>query len=75
MRVRTTYTVTPEDALTDADLPIKVKLEDVTVLVERDEDGLRLTVERSVDRSALEAVADGSLFWRDADGTKVPIQR
>jgi hypothetical protein len=70
MRVRTTYTVAPEDALTDADLPIKVKLEDVTVLLERFEDGLRLTVERSVDRSALEAVADSSL--READGTPIP---
>jgi hypothetical protein len=73
MRIRTTYTVTPEDALTDAALPIEVKVEDVTVLLERIEDGLRLIVERSVDRSALQAVADGSLSRREADGTKVPI--
>jgi hypothetical protein len=43
------------------------------VSLERIQDGLRLTVERSVHRSALEAVADGRLFWREADGTKVPI--
>jgi hypothetical protein len=73
MRVRTTYTVTPEDALAVADLPIEVRVEDVTVSLDRIEDGLLLLVERSVDRSALEFVADGALFWRKADGTEVPI--
>jgi hypothetical protein len=73
MRIRTTYTVTPEDALADADLPIEVRVEDVTVSLDRIEDGLLLVVERPVDRSALEFVADGGLFWREADGTEVPI--
>jgi hypothetical protein len=74
MRVRTTYGVTPGDALTDADLPIEVTVEDVTLSLDRDEhDELRLGVERPVDRSALELVANSGVFWRHEDGTEVPI--
>ena len=74
MRVRTTYGVAPGDALTDADLPIEVTVEDVTLYLDRDEhDALRLVVERPVDRSALELVANSGVFWRHEDGTKVPI--
>jgi hypothetical protein len=74
MRVRTTYGVTPGDALTDADLPIEVTVEDVTLYLDRDEhDALRLVVERPVDRSALELVANSGVFWRHEDGTEVPI--
>jgi hypothetical protein len=74
MRVRTTYTVTPGNALPDADLPIEVTLEDVTLSVDRDEnDELRLVVERRVDRSALELVTDSGVFWRHDDGTEEPI--
>lgn len=74
MRLRTTYTVIPGDALPDAHLPIEVKVEDVTVSVNRTEpNGLRLVVERPIDRSTLEVVANSGRFWRKADGTKVPI--
>jgi hypothetical protein len=69
MRIRTTYTVTPEDALADADQPIEVRVEDVTVSLHRIEDGLLLVVERPVDRSALEF----GLFRRQTDGTELPI--
>jgi hypothetical protein len=74
MRVRTAYSVTPGNALTDADLPIEVTIEDVTLSLDRDEhDELRLVVERPVDRSALELVADSGVFRRHEDGTEVPI--
>jgi hypothetical protein len=74
MRVRTTYIVIPGNALIDADLPIEVTIEDVTLSLGRDErDELRLVVERPVDRSALELVADSGVFRRREDGTEVPI--
>lgn len=74
MRVRTTYSVTPGNALLDTELPIDVMVEDVTVSLDRDENGeLRLVVERRVDRSALELVPDSGRFRRHDDGTEEPI--
>lgn len=74
MRVRTTYTVTPAGALTDAELPIEVRVEDVALCLDRDEHGkLRLVAERPVDRSAVEVVAESGAFWKHEDGTEVPI--
>ena len=76
MRVRTTYTVTPGNALTDADLPIEVMIEDVTLSLDRDEhDELRLVVERPVDRSALELVADIGVFRRHEEARRCRFQR
>jgi hypothetical protein len=67
MRVRTTYTATPANALTDADLPIEVTIEDVTLSLNRDEhDELRLVVERPVDRSALAPTGECSGDTRTA---------
>ncbi len=74
MRVRTTYTVIPGNALTDTDLPIEVAVEDVMLALDRDEhDELRLVVERPVDPFALELVAESGVFERHEDGTEVPI--